>query len=334
MPLKIPNGGSEPLYSAGLLDAAGTLLTGLVNVLLRIRRDSDGFYYDFADDTFKASPGTIEIAMTEVDATELPGVYRYEFDLGIVTNETLNDVYHFRINAASAVNQPQEGIILTTDLAAKAGWGDRTFTATVEDSVTAPIAGATVIVRGSTGLPVVGRNTTDVDGEATFLLDDGSYLVYVYSQGYAFSNPFSLTITGDSAATYTGTGDGSSSITPPESPDVCRVFGYFMDLAGDPIQGVKVLAELSSRSAYVLNALSGTLIAKPQESTVSDADGLWQLDLIPNALLTVEPDEAVSPEAGATDTQYRFTFQAPGMVRKQKQVTVPDESTADFKTLI
>ena len=51
MALKIPNGGSEPIYSAGLLDAGGTLLTGLANVLLRIRRDSDGFYYDFFQPT-------------------------------------------------------------------------------------------------------------------------------------------------------------------------------------------------------------------------------------------------------------------------------------------
>lgn len=333
MALKIPNGGSEPLYSAGLMDAAGTLLTGLSDVYLRIRRDSDGYYYDFADDTFKASPGSIQVAMTEVDATNLAGVYRWNFDLSSVTNEVENDVYHFRVTCSSAVNVPQEEIILTTDLAAKAGWGDYTFTATVQDGDTNAIAGATVMVRDTSGRPIVGRNTTDINGEVVFLLDDGSYSVYVYAGGYAFSNPFSLTVTGDGAATYTGTGDGSFSITPPDSPDVCRVYGFFLDLAGDPIAGVKVSAELTSRSAYVAAATYGTLLAKTSAHAVSDADGYWYLDLIPNANLGVEPDEAVSPEVGAADTQYRFSFEAPGFTRKEKRVTVPDEATADFREL-
>lgn len=334
MTLRIRNAGSEPIFTTGLVDASKTLLTGLSNVYLRIMRQSDDYYLDFGDMTFKASPGTPTVAMAEVDATNLPGLYRYVFDLSSVTNETQNDEYVFRVTCASAENAPQEGQINTDDLAAKSGRGDYVFTATAEDSDTDPILGATVQIRDSTGAVLVAKDITDASGEAVFLLDAGSYKVYVYGQGYAWSNPYSLVISGDASATYTGTGDGTSPVTPPDSPDVCRVYGYFKDLGGIPIEGVKVRAELTSRSAWVAGASSGTLLAKTHASTVSDSNGYWYLDLIPNESLGVEPDNAIGEPSDEVDTTYRFTFEAPGFGKKHRDVTVPDETTADFKGLV
>ncbi len=334
MILIIRNGGSEPIFTAGLVDSAKALLTGLSDVYLRIMRQSDDYYLDFGDMTFKASPGTATVAMSEVDATNLAGVYRYVFDLSSVTNESLNDEYHFRVTCASAENAPQEGQINTDDLAAKSGRGDYVFTATAEDSDTDPILGATVQIRDSGGTVLVARDITDASGEAVFLLDEGDYKVYVYGQGYAWSNPYSLAISGDASATYTGSGDGSSPVTPPESPDVCRVYGYFKDLAGVAIEGVKVRAELTSRSAWITGATHGTVLAKTHSSTASDADGYWYLDLIPNVSLDVQPDTAIGEASGEVDTKYRFTREAPGCGKQHRDVTVPDEATADFKDLV
>lgn len=334
--LKIRNAGQEPIYTAGLLDAAGNLLTGLANVYLRIRRDSDGWFLDFDDVTFKSSPGSITVQMTEVSAANLPGVYRYLFNLANVTNEAENDVYHFRVTCASAVNAPQEGVVITDDLEAKSGWGDYVFTVTAQDSDTDPIVGATVMVKDSTGDVIIGRNTTDANGQTTFLLDSGSYSIYVYASGYSFSNPYSQTVTGDGSRTITGTGDGTFEVTPPTAPSVCRVYGYFKDLGGNAVADVKVKAELSNRSAYVTGAATGTLLTRTYASTKSDANGYWQLDLIPNSLLSVEPSDVIGEPATEYDTVYRFMFEdsSGGFKMFYPRVTVPNESTKDFKLLV
>ena len=61
---------AEPVYFRGT--------TGVTTYTLRIRRDSDGFWYDWSDSTFKAggSVTTLSQTMTEVDATRAPGLFR------------------------------------------------------------------------------------------------------------------------------------------------------------------------------------------------------------------------------------------------------------------
>jgi len=332
MAVKIQNGGSEPIYTAALMDASRTLLTGLSNVYVRVRRESDGYYLDFGDMTFKASPGSIQTAMSEVSAANMPGVYLYDFDLSNVTNETQNDVYLFVVNCASAINAPQQGELITDDLEARSGWGTYTFTATVQDSAdSSPIPAATVQIRNAAGTIVVGQNTTNVNGQCTFLLDTGTYSVYVYATGYTFSNPYVLGISGNGSATYQGT---AFSVGAPGSADVCRVYGFVKDIEGAAIQGVRVRAELNSRSAYITAASSGTLITNTTAHAVTNADGYWYIDLIPNADLEVEPTGTIGQPSGSTDTSYTFHFDGANYKRKYSPVIVPDETTADFKTLV
>ncbi|MGD9156790.1 MAG: hypothetical protein PVG39_00150 [Desulfobacteraceae bacterium] len=95
-----------------LLDGSLSPLTSLSNAFLSIRRVSDGYWYDFNDDTFKNSGWTTrQQVMTETDSTNDQGVYHYDFDTSAITNVSANDTYELRVDCASATNVPQIGEI-------------------------------------------------------------------------------------------------------------------------------------------------------------------------------------------------------------------------------
>ena len=107
-------GGDWPVEVLAL-DGSLSPVTGSSTILLSIRRKSDDYFLDFNDDTFKASGWTTrEVAMSEVDSTNAPGEYAYDWDTSSVTNETADDLYVFRArdSAAAAKNLPTVGEIL------------------------------------------------------------------------------------------------------------------------------------------------------------------------------------------------------------------------------
>lgn len=107
---RFSTGDTIEIQSSALVDSAGVLKTGLVDVLLQIRRASDGFWLDFDDNTFKGSGWTdIDKVMTEMDATNAPGVYEHSFD----TAGFPEDDYYFSITSVSAVNIPQASAAVT-----------------------------------------------------------------------------------------------------------------------------------------------------------------------------------------------------------------------------
>lgn len=98
-----------------ILDDALDPLTGKTDIVLTIRRVSDGQYLDFNDMTFKGSLWTTrEQVMTEVDATYDAGAYYYDFDTSAITNATADDTYELRVEqdgGTDARNVPQVGTI-------------------------------------------------------------------------------------------------------------------------------------------------------------------------------------------------------------------------------
>lgn len=70
--------------------------TGLADLFVRLQRESDGFFLDWADLTFKSSLWTTkEKILTQVDATNLPGLYEVvgRLDFSAITNKVANDDY-------------------------------------------------------------------------------------------------------------------------------------------------------------------------------------------------------------------------------------------------
>lgn len=108
--VRIQNGQTEAIQA--LVTSGGVPQTGLSTVLLNIRRISDNYYYDFDDGIFKNSGWTErEHAMTEVDSTNSPGEYEYDFN----TTSFSDDSYICTVNCVNADNVPQMGEIKAGD---------------------------------------------------------------------------------------------------------------------------------------------------------------------------------------------------------------------------
>jgi hypothetical protein len=87
--------------------------TGLSNVLVEVRRRSDGFYLDWNDDTFKVSGWTTKNAvMTEVGTT---GQYERALLLANVVNLTPDDVYVITVIHSTSQYSPQIGELKAGD---------------------------------------------------------------------------------------------------------------------------------------------------------------------------------------------------------------------------
>lgn len=97
------------------LDSSMDPVTGKTDLLLQIRRISDGWYLDFNDMTFKGSGWTTrQTPLTETNATNDPGAYHYDLDTSAITNATTDAVYECRVDQSpgtDVVNLPATGEI-------------------------------------------------------------------------------------------------------------------------------------------------------------------------------------------------------------------------------
>lgn len=101
------NGQAIRLQTSTLVNGGGVPQTGLATVTVRVLRESDGFWLDWADGVFKAAGWTtLDGAMAELDATRAPGVYFRAFP----TVGYADDRYYFRMTSSTPAvqNVPQE----------------------------------------------------------------------------------------------------------------------------------------------------------------------------------------------------------------------------------
>ena len=118
MSVRVQTGAIEPIEVMAL-DLFGVQLTGATDLKLKVRRQSDGFLFDWSDDTFKAFPTTDSYPLTEIDATACPGEYMLTktghvggFNTTTITNPSSDDTYAitvFQSPGTSASNMPQIG---------------------------------------------------------------------------------------------------------------------------------------------------------------------------------------------------------------------------------
>lgn len=91
----VKTGKIEPIRVYAV-DGNSAPLTGLTDLYVRIERNSDGYFYDWNDTTFKAAGWTtLNKLLTEIDATNLAGLYEVVggFDLDVITNPTADERY-------------------------------------------------------------------------------------------------------------------------------------------------------------------------------------------------------------------------------------------------
>lgn len=117
---------TEPI-TALIVDTNNAPLTGLSDIKIRIRRRSDGLYFDWSDNTFK-TPTAVSQMLETLDAvndTYSPGEYHLDttdhvdgFDTSKIANAADDDVYivtAIQDGGTNAANVPQIGEIKEGD---------------------------------------------------------------------------------------------------------------------------------------------------------------------------------------------------------------------------
>lgn len=110
---RIQTGSAEPVIAMAL-DIFGAPLVGKTDIVLSVRRQSDGKYLDWSDMRFKNGGGLVQLyqAMAEVHATRSPGEYQLLFDTSAIVNPVDDDTYETRaeqVGGSDAMNMPQLG---------------------------------------------------------------------------------------------------------------------------------------------------------------------------------------------------------------------------------
>ena len=125
--VRIQTNDKEPVEVLAV-DANRTPLTGLTNLVLKIRRRSDDFFFDWSDNTFKTggAVATLLQPLQEVNAAVAPGKYKLNktnhvngFDTSSITNPTNDDIYFLTVlqdvAPFNAINTPQIGQLSVGD---------------------------------------------------------------------------------------------------------------------------------------------------------------------------------------------------------------------------
>jgi hypothetical protein len=111
---------------------------------------------------------------------------------------------------------------------ASTGGGVNKITVTVDDGTT-PVQDVDVHVYDSTNALWITSGSTNSSGQCEFYLDDGTYKVRLRKSGASFTNPETLTVSGDTPKTFHGS---MVVIGVPDDSDTCRVYEYCFDQAG------------------------------------------------------------------------------------------------------
>jgi hypothetical protein len=127
--VEIPTGGKEPVEIQLFNKDTGVALVGSTTIEASVRRLSDDYYLDWDDDTLKgAGVGTMWQALSQIDATNRPGLYQLDtanhvkgLDTSKFVNPGTDDIYEVTIrdSADLAADLPSGFEIKTGALADK-----------------------------------------------------------------------------------------------------------------------------------------------------------------------------------------------------------------------
>lgn len=186
-----------------------------------------------------------------------------------------------------------------------------------ETLVVMSVSDSTVIENASIVVRTLDQSTVKVDGLSSdqngrriLELDPDSFFVAVTHNNY--------TQTLDTIAILSGGGTDTlwmERFDPgvPSSPDLCRVYGWIYDISGIAVEKATVTAEIPSD--YYPVKYDGIIITPFSKTAESDSTGYWEIDLLPNQLLS------------KTDSEYMFTVEYPSGIIYKIRTAVPDSSS-------
>ncbi len=226
--------------------------SGLVNNYARVKHPTaDTYLLTPATGAFAARPLTFPPVTEDANDKKkyklviagalADGIYPWEFfhQVGAAQDEA-NDTF-----LGDGELEIEDGIEVTLGSRSKPAIGNRLVTLTFYLTATVtPIQGIEVDIwnNGQTvkqnGQPL----TTDANGQITVSLNDGTYKVRPRKQGYTFTVPETLTVSGNTSQTYYG---NTIDIGAPLAANACRVYEYcFMPDDQTPMATVKAKAKI------------------------------------------------------------------------------------------
>ncbi len=219
---------------------------------------------------------------------------------------------HSKIGAYAGGNGDNQNI--KDDIAALSisGSGSEAETLYVFDNDTTALEGVSVTVRNlaQTSTKVPGLQT-DSNGRLITELDPGSYVVALRANNYIQTDLDTINVVSGGGTDILWITDFNPG--DPPSPNLCRVYGRVYDIVGDSLANIVVTVEIPSE--YQPVKYDDVIITPFKKTTQTDIHGYWQIDLIPNSLLS------------KTSSKYLFTIEYPSGVIYKSKVAVPDLSS-------
>lgn len=291
MPIWAQTNSIEPVQIFVLKASDGKPLTGAGDLFTRIRRSSDGRYYDWSDATFKSAGWTtLNKLLTESDGVNAGGIYDATggFNLAGIINKLVSDSYTVipsQTGATGVLPNPEEfreGQVLGT-----VGVGARQVTIHVEDTSAAPLQGVQIDVFDNAATPnFITRLFTDVFGDVTIGMDDGTYQLRLFKSLHTFTVPEFLVVTANQTSTFVGT---PVPIPTPATPDHCAIFGRLQNAGGQDLVGVCVQAFAVVDPPQVVD---GIQLGEPVAETTTNQDGNFVLQLLRNSVVRFVNEES------------------------------------------
>ncbi len=325
----------KDLVAAVHLAADGSqVATGTIFCVVRLESDDadDGKFWDANDNTWQASPvawptgthtqaGQWVFALPAAATTGKAGDtihYTFTDNLTEASATTICGGGEHRVNAEDPLTTTD---LTVTELAIRGADGDTLETLSDQIDLIVPAAGSRAIVlHTQTVAPVVipqvavslwadalhtilvAQVDTDIAGDASLALNDGTYYWTAVRSGSTFV-PDSFVVSADATHNLIGT----NFVPPaPSAPNLCVVFGTNMtDAGGNDLVGSCVEAFASTPQV-----VSARQLGEPIVTAVTDQDGNFTIELIRGA-------------------EVRFTLEDAGLDFIK---TVPDEASQDVTT--
>lgn len=163
-----------------------------------------------------------------------------------------------------------------------AGTGTNTVTITLtKTGGIIKIPAAAVSVKDITGVTLLATGTTDANGQVQFMLNNGTYSVYKQKLGSdSFTNPETLTVVGNTSASYIGTPISVSAST---QPNTSRMFIW----ARNPDGTLMTTLVGNVRITALPYKFSGAAHKGDEISFIKHADGYWYVDVVYGATIII-----------------------------------------------
>ena len=188
------------------------------------------------------------------------------------------------------------------------GFGTQTVVLTVltEDTDT-PVASMRASVWNSESTTFITFGQTDSSGEVSFSLDPDEYSVKFFKPGVSI-DAYTLTVEEDDDIQEFEISATAVEVSPPDSPEVCRIYADFVDQGGSAIEDFKITVT----NLFSPSSSSGLSVVEGTTSYETNSEGHVEFDVV-------------------RGTKVKVSLVTTGLTR---DITAPDQAVANLLTLL